>query len=153
MVVMVILVLMCSVVAISMRPALGDARLRSACRVVSSMLNYARSYAVTRQTYTRVEFDRAKNGLRVLAHVRDQNGEESLRPVTTQSGRFRLLPRGVVLSGVHTLGIEEERNLVGFSPLGQADETIITLQDGRGRQQVITVDSITGRAAVAEGKS
>ena len=144
-----IMVVMSTLVVVSMGPALREARLRSGCRMIVSALNYARGYAVTRQTYTRVVVDEAGCGVSVEARVRDQNDEERLVPVTTPSGRYRRLPREVVVADVRKLGTDRDERFVGFSQLGQADNAVIRVVDVRGKQRVITVDAITGRCTVA----
>ena len=148
-VVLAIMVVMSTLVAISMGPALGEARLRSGCRMIVSALKYARGYAVTRQTYTRVVLDEAGGGVSVEALVRDRNDAQSLVPVTTPSGRYRRLPRDVAVVDVQKLGAERDEFFVGFSQLGRADSVTITVADRRGKRRVITVDGITGRCSVA----
>ena len=144
-----IMVVMGTIVVVSMGPALGEARLRSGCRMILSALTYARGYAVTRQTDTRVVLDKTGNGVCVEARVRDRNNVERLAPVTTPSGRYRRLPRGVAIVDVRGPEIDRDDSFVGFSQLGQADGAVITVVDARGKTRAITVDGITGRCSVA----
>ena len=64
MVVCVIIVVISGVVTLAMQPALRDARMRSACRIIASKLNYARSFAVSQQNDARVVFTQVE-GTRV----------------------------------------------------------------------------------------
>ena len=148
MVVLIVMVVMSSVVVVSMGPTLSESRLRSGCRMIASALNYARSYAVTNRTYTRVLFDRAKKGVCVEAYVADQTGEGRMRVVTTPSGRFRRLPRGIEVAYVWKPGIDEEERQISFTQLGRSEDAVITVADERGRERAINVDAITGRCAI-----
>lgn len=148
MVALVIIAIMSMVVVVSMGPALEDARLRSGCRIVASALNYTRSYAVSRQTYARVVVDKEKNGVSTEALVREESGDETLKPVLTPSGRYHQLPRGVKIAGVRKPGIDVEEDYVGFSQMGQADDTVIAIVDARDKERYIVIDSITGRASI-----
>jgi len=148
MVVLIVMVVMSSVVVVSMGPVLGESRLRSGCRMIASALNYARSYAITNRAYTRVLFDRAKKGVCVEAYVADRTGEGRMRPVTTPSGRFRRLPRGIEVAYVWKPGIDEEERQISFTQLGRSEDAVITVVDERGRERAINVDAITGRCAI-----
>lgn len=148
MVVLAIMVVVSSMVVVSMSPALRDARIRSGCRIIASALKYARSSAVTRGAYTRVVLDTARGGVSVLAYERDQNGEERLFPLTTQSGRYRQLPRGVRIEIVRKPGTDVSEAYVGFSEAGRADQAEIVLKDESGKRRAVVVDGITGHCSI-----
>ena len=69
---------MSTVVVVAMGPALAEARLRSGRRMALAALNYARSYAAARQTYTMVALDRERGAVGVRARVRDIEGNERM---------------------------------------------------------------------------
>jgi prepilin-type N-terminal cleavage/methylation domain-containing protein len=147
-VVLVVLVIMSTVVMVSMQPALDDARSRSGYRMVASAFNYARSYAITHRTQTRVTFDSDGTGIGVEALITDQNGEQDMMPLTTQSGRHRGLPAGLTVERVEKPGVPEEERYVAFSQLGQAEEAVIMLLDARGKGKAIVVDPVTGHCRI-----
>ncbi|HUV04719.1 MAG TPA: hypothetical protein VMX94_06390 [Armatimonadota bacterium] len=148
MVVLIVMVVMSSVVVVSMGPVLRESRLRSGCRMVVSALNYARSYAITNRTYTRVLFDNAKNAVSVHAYAVEQTGEGLMRPVTTPSGRLRRLPRGIQIAHISKPGVEEEERWVSFTELGRSEKAAITVADEQGKVRTVSVDAITGRCAI-----
>jgi Tfp pilus assembly protein FimT len=153
MVVLVIMVVMSSLVVVSMGPVLGDARLRTGCRMLVSMMSYARSFAVTHRTDTLVVFDRSKPGISVRARAQDKNDEEQFVAVTTPPGRYRRLPQGVTIVRVQKPGTTEGASFAGFSELGQSDGAIITIRDRRGKERVIVLDRVTGRCEILTGQS
>ncbi len=148
MVVMVIFVLMSTVVVVSMAPALSDARLRSGARMIVSVVNYARSYAVAHQTETRVAFDRTETGIRVEARMKDEKGVESLVPLTTSVGKYRRLPRGLELAPVEKPGTDAEEDFISFNQVGQSERAAVVITDSKGRVRRITVDGVTGRCSI-----
>lgn len=148
MVVMLIFVLMSAVVVVSMSPALSDARLRSGARMIVSMLNYARSYAVAHQTEARVVFDRTENGIVVETKALDERDEEQVVVLTTSAGKYHKLPGGLQIEPVEKTGSDEEQEYISFSRIGQAENASVTITDSKGRQRRITVDGITGRCVV-----
>jgi len=152
MVTLAITAAMVTLVVVSMGPALREAKLRSGCRIVASALNYARSYAVAHQTYTRVVFDISGRGLGVQAYERDYDGLERMRPVTTPSGRHRRLPQGITIVEIRKAGIEEQEAYVDFSQIGRSEDAMITVADSAGRERSVTVDAVTGRCAVRVGQ-
>jgi len=151
MVTLVIIVVMSSLVVVSMDRALNESRLRSGCRMVVSAMIYARSSAVAHRTYTQVVFDRANNAVSVQSLVRDEHGDDRMTPLTTPSGRYRRLPRGIEIMQVTKSEMEEEESFVRFSDLGQAEDAVVTIQDATGKKRMITVDAITGRCAIKTG--
>jgi len=151
MVTLVIIVVMSTLVVVAMDKALSEARLRSGCRMVLSAMIYARSSAVAHRTYTQVVLDRAENAVSVQSLARDERGDERMTPLTTPSGRYRRLPRGVEIVRVTKPGTEEEENFVRFSDIGQAEDAVVTIQDAAGKNRTITVDAITGRCAIETG--
>ena len=152
MVTLVIVVVMSTLVVVSMDKALSEARLRTGCRMVVSAMIYARSSAVAHRTYTQVVFDRVNNAVSVQSLARDERGEERMTPLTTPSGRYRRLPRGVEIMRVTKPGTEEEENFVRFSDIGQAEDAVVAIQDAAGKNRTITVDAITGRCAIETGE-
>lgn len=153
MVVLLIMAVMSSLVIVSMGPVLGDARLRTGCRVLISMLSYARSFAVTHRTRTLVIFDRKNSGVSVKARAQDETGEEQLVAVTTPSGRFRRLPQGIMIARVQKPGTTEDASYAGFSELGQSDGAIITVRDQHAKERIILLDRVTGRCEIVAGQS
>jgi len=153
MVVLVIMVVMSSLVIVSMRPVLGEARLRTGCRMLISMLSYARSFAVTHRTQTLVVFDRKNSGVSVRARAQDKTGEEQLVAVTSPSGRFRHLPQGITIARVQKPSTTEDASFAGFSELGQSDGAIITIRDQHGKKRIIVLDRVTGQCEIIAGQS
>ncbi len=145
---MVIFVLMSTAVVVAMSPALSDARLRSGSRMIVSVLNYARSFAIAHQTPTRVSLDRVENGFVVEAVMNDEKGEKRLTPLTTSAGKYKRLPAGLQIAEVRKLGTEEQEDFVGFLETGQAEHASVTITDAKGRQRRITVNGITGRCVI-----
>ncbi|MHB9023283.1 MAG: prepilin-type N-terminal cleavage/methylation domain-containing protein [Armatimonadota bacterium] len=148
MVVLAIMVVMSGMVAVSLAPAMADARMRNACSMVISMMGYARSYAAARQTETRVVIAETRDGLEVRVREANEEGDEELAQVLTPSGRYRSLPDGISVESVWKPSAEEEQLFCGFTPLGQTDEATITLVDKEGRRRLIHLDPITGRCKV-----
>ena len=152
MVTLVIMLTTVTLVIVAMGPALREAKLRSGCRIVASALNYARSYAVAHQTYTRVVFDEAGSGVVVQAYDRDPTGVERMRPITTQSGKHRRLPQGVTIARVSKPGVAPPEEYVDFSQVGQSEDAAVTVVDSAGRERLVTVDAVTGHCAVVVGQ-
>ncbi len=148
MVVMLIFVLMSTAVVVSMAPALSDARLRSGARMVVSMINYSRSYAVAHRTEARMVFDRVESGIVVEAKELDEHNEETVLPLTTSAGKFRRLPNGLRIEPVEKPGTDEEEDFIVFSKIGETQSAAVTITDAKGRQRRITVDGVTGRCVV-----
>ncbi len=150
MVVLVIAVVMSTVVAMSMQPALQDAKMRSACRMVASSLNYARSHAAATNTRTRLVFDQNDNIETVETHVykTDDSGTEDWQVVTTAAGKHYNLPEGITISQITKPGTEDNENWVEFTGTGQVEETRIELTDGKDQLKYVSVDPMTGRCQV-----
>ena len=153
MVTLAIMALMSGLVVVSMAPALRDAKLRTGCRMVASALVYARSYAVTHRTNTRVVLDKPTGAVWVLAQATGERGETGLRTVLTQPGRRHKLPQGVKISNVRKPGIEEEEDFVSFTELGKSEDAAVSIEAANGRTQTVVVDAITGRCAVETGRT
>jgi len=163
MVALIIMVIMSGVVMASMWPALSESRLRSSTSMVIGALRYARSYAVTHRTRAAVEFDIVESGVSVLIPETDENGDESWRVLTTQAGLYRLLPKGVVITDIERpqtaqnaspSAVEtDNREMLTFSELGQAEDVRITLEDKHGNQRIVQVDAITGRCELVDDES
>ena len=151
MVTLVIIVVMSTLVVVAMDKELSEARLRSGCRMVVSAMIYARSSAVAHRTYTQVVFDKASNAVSVELLARDERGDQRMMPLTTPSGRYRRLPRGIEIARVTKPEAEQEENYVRFSELGQAEDAVVTIQDATGKKRMITVDATTGRCAIKTG--
>lgn len=139
-------------VVVAMGPALAEARLRSGRRMALAALNYARSYAAARQTYTMVALDRERGAVGVRARVRDIEGNERMAAVTTPSGGTRRLPRAVQLLRIEKPMAQEQEDFVVFTPLGQSDEAVIVLGANSGATRTVAVEALTGRYAVSSGK-
>lgn len=149
MVVLVIIALMTGTVVVAMGPALRDAKMRSACRIVASSLNYARSHAVTTGMTTRVVFDRGRSVEVEVIQENPDTGTEEIISVTTSSGRRHGFPDGVEVSGIiKTDTVEEDENWVEFTKLGQAEDAIIELTDADKQKRYVVIDPITGRCRV-----
>ena len=152
MVTLTLMALMSGLVVVCMGPTLREAKLRAGCRVVASALVYARSYAVTHRTNTRVVLDKSEGAVSVLCQAMDERGEEALHPVLTQPGRQHKLPQGIKILAVRKPGVEEEQDLVSFSQLGQSEDAVIVVESANGRERRITVDAVTGRCAIESGR-
>ena len=130
MVTLVIIVVMSTLDVVSMDKALSEARLRTGCRLVVSAMIYARSSAVAHRTYTQVVFDRVNNAVSVQSLARDERGEERMTPLTTPSGRYRRLPRGVEIVRVKKPETEEEETFVlSETDLGKETESLELLDE------------------------
>lgn len=145
MVVLAILVIISGVAVISIGPALRDAKVRSACRIVASTINYARSRAVTTNSAVRVVFDSASVG--VCVPVEDSSVNE-WRMLTTSAGKRHSLPEGVEIAGVAKTASVENGEWIEFSGSGEADGASIEVSDAAGTSKFVIVDSITGRCRV-----
>lgn len=152
MAVLVVLVVMSGLIVVSMGPALRDARSRSGCRVVLSALNYARSHAIANRVATRVMFEAEKNGVCVYTIEEDSSGVLTMTPLTTTSGRFHKLPKGVEITQVVKPGVVEEERGVTFTQLGRSEYAAISIIDERGKEWIITVDAVTGRCVLGVGE-
>lgn len=140
-------------VLVAMWPALEEARLCTGTRLVIAALRYARDCAVTQQMTTEVVFDTDRRGVSVQRQVQDDAGQQTWQTITTQAGRFRTLPEGISFQQVSSQGSADEQNqqiTVDFTPLGQAQETTITLHDVKGHQRTIHVDPVTGRCELVD---
>jgi len=151
-VVLVIMMMMTGIVAVSLRPALEEARLRSGTRMVSASLRYARSYAISHHTRAATVVDLDSPGLLMQARENELEGEEGWHEITTPAGRFRSLPAGIDIVYVSGTGAEQDRGeaTVTFSPLGNGDSASLVLQDPGGRERTIQVDGVTGRCSLAD---
>ena len=151
-VVLVIMVMMTGIVAVSLRPALEEARLRSAARMVIASLRSARSYAISHRTMTAAVVDMDHPGLLVQARENELEGEENWHEITTPAGRFRSLPAGIDIVYVSGTGAEQDKGeaTVTFSPFAIIDSASFVLQDPGGRERTIQVDGVTGRCSLAD---
>lgn len=175
-VVLFIMAVMSAVVAASIGPAVAEARLRAATSMMVAQLQYARSYAVISCAPAAVLFDATHHGVTVISATQDTSGSTTWQTVTTQAGRFRPLPDGIVITdislddaqlealtpdaanpfteapiitGVTTSdGTTEDGQYITFTPLGQGEDATITLQDANGKLRIIQVDAITGRCEI-----
>ena len=153
MVTLFIMVLFTGVVAVSLGPALEDARLGGGTRMVLAALRSARDYAVAHQTDTAVHLGDEANGVGVYIREVDDDGVESWRPLTTPAGRTRPLPAGIEI--VDITDSEAGRNTehdpgVNFTALGRGEDVRITLRDQKQRTRTIVVDGLTGQCEVAK---
>ncbi len=151
MVTLVIMVLFTGVVAVSLGPALEDARLGGGARMVLAALRCARDYAVAHRTDAAVHLGDAAGGVGVYIREVDEDGAESWRPLTTPAGRSRPLPAGVEVAEVTDPATAEDAEHdpgVTFTALGRGEDVRITLRDARGRARVIVVDGLTGQCEV-----
>ena len=151
-VVLVIMMMMTGIVAVSLRPALEEARLRSGARMLIASLRYARSYAISHRAMTAAVVDLDRPGLLMQARENELDGEEHWREITTPAGRFRSLPAGIDIVYVSGTGAEQDKGeaTVTFSPLGNSDGASLVLQDPGGRERTIQVDGVTGRCSLAD---
>ncbi len=165
-VVMAIMVLISGAVLASMMPALAEARLRSASAHLIAALRYARSYAVSKHVSARLRLVTDARTVEVQTQDTDANGTPIWRTLTTQAGRTRTLPDGVIFSSVQDASQADataasDPNLpaadtaaneatVTFTVLGQAQDTAFSLTDDKGHGRMIQVDGVTGRCLVTE---
>jgi type II secretion system protein H len=147
-VVLVIMVVMSGVVTVAMGPSLRDARMRSACRMVVSSLNYARSYAATSGKPARVIFD--NKGQSVAVEVPDDasSNSEDMRTLTTSAGRRQSLPEDVAVSRIVKISDSQSEDYIEFDKLGEAEAAVIEIADTNGSKMYAVVDSITGRSRI-----
>lgn len=153
MVTLFIMVLFTGVVAVSLRPALEDARLGGGARMVLAALRCARDYAVAHQTDTAVHLGDEAGGVGVYIREVEEDGAESWRPLTTPAGRPRPLPVGIEVVGVTDPTADEGTEHdpgVNFTALGRGEDVSITLRDPKQRTRVIVVDGLTGQCEVAK---
>jgi len=145
------MMMMTGIVAVSLRPALEEARLRSGARMVIASLRYARSYAISHHTRAATVVDLDRPGLSVQARENELDSDD-WHEVTTPTGRFHSLPAGIEI--VYVSGIEAEQDkgeaTVTFSPLGNSDSASFVLQDPGGGERTVQVDGVTGRCSLAD---
>jgi len=151
-IVLVIMMMMTGIVAVSLRPALEEARLRSAARMVIASLRYTRSYAISHHTKAATVVALDTPGLSVQAWNNELESEEDWHEITTPAGRFHSLPTGTEIVYVSGTGAEQDKGeaTVTFSPLGNTDSVSLVLQDSGGRERTIQVDGVTGRCSLAD---
>ncbi len=168
MVVLAIMVIVSAVAVISVQPILADARMRSGCRMVASIINYARSHAVTTNSVARVvvvdgksiEIDVYADSMLQGASSSTAGGvsqgsstsaggteNRALTPLTTSSSHC-VLPDGVTVTQISKPGGIGDENWLEFSGLGQAQQAVIELATDRGQKRYVAVDQITGRCRV-----
>jgi len=150
--VVLVIMMMTGIVAVSLCPALEEARLCSAARMVIASLRYARSYAISHHTRAATVVDLDPPGLLMQARENELEGEEDWHEITTPAGRFRSLPAGIDIVYVSETGAEQDKGeaTVTFSPLGNSDSASFVLQDPGGRERTIQVDGVTGRCSLAD---
>lgn len=147
MVVLVIIVIMSSIAVLSMQPALRDAKMRSACRMVASSLNYARSRAVATNNQIRVVFGQDQS-VELQESEKDDSGNQQWDLVTTSAGGRYYLPESIEVSRVSKSDNVEDENWLEFSGMGQAEDARIEMTDDKDLKKYIDVDSITGRCRI-----
>ena len=152
-VVLVIVVIMSGLAALSMGPALADARMRAGCRMVASAINYARSHAASSNTTTRVVFeDDHSVEVAVVADsttaTQDTNADQQMTVLTTAGGKHQTFPDGVRITGIAKAGNVVDENWLEFSKLGETDKTLIELSDAHDQKKYVALDPITGRCKI-----
>jgi Tfp pilus assembly protein FimT len=176
MVVLAIIVIMSGVVALAMQPALRDARIRGGCRMIASELNYARSFAVSKQSDARVVFTQSSGsqGQNSAAQVERMevdipsqsttptgaadsptgsaassalNESQQWTPLTTTAGRPRNLPDGIVIAQIAKSDGTTD-NWVDFTDQGTAESVMIVVTDQDQQKRYLVVDQITGRCRI-----
>lgn len=153
--VMAITVLLSGAAAVALRPALEDARLRAATRMVVAGLRYARSYAVAHHTEAEVVVEVQTPALSVQAQTTDSGGEKNWETLTTSAGRRRVFPPGIRVIPAAEAGslispTSLEEFTVTFSMLGRTDSTELLVSDAHGNERDLVVDGVTGRCGLAE---
>ncbi len=148
--------------------------------MVLAQLRYRTQLCHGNQADAAVLFDMQNQGLSVITDAQSSpNGNlptlesESVPPdtsdqsgwqtVTTQAGRFRLLPDGMTMTVTFTAGATAGSTTIApvtnasdgggqqsitFSALGQGQDAQITLQNVQGQQRIITVDALTGDSEI-----
>lgn len=142
-----IVIIMSGIALLSMGPMLRDAKMRSSCRIVASMLNYARSRAAATNSTVRVVFNQDRS-IEVDIANDDPTSADAFRQLTTPAGKHRNLTDGVAITRIVKANGVEDEAWVEFSKLGQADQTVIQLTDNSGQNRYVIVDPITGRCRV-----
>ncbi len=174
-VVMAVMLIFSGVVAMTITPAVRNARLRASTLTVIAQLQFARSYAVANQTDAAVQFDPQQNGVAVVMNAQntthgstpndtpddalDTGGALTWQVVTTPAGRFRKFPDGITINAVNvgtTVGAPTttgtSSQYITFSALGQGQEASVILQDDQGIQRIIQVDALTGRCDIVNNE-
>ena len=157
MVVLAIMVIVSAIAVISVQPILSDAKMRSGCRMVASILNYARSHAVTTNSAARVVFVEGRSiEVDVYTDSSTSQGSSSssgstadkeLTPLTTSASHC-VLPDGVTVTQIIKPGGVGDENWLEFSGLGQVEQAVIELTTDRGQKRYVAVDQITGRCRI-----
>jgi prepilin-type N-terminal cleavage/methylation domain-containing protein len=171
-VVMVIMTMLAGLAVPNFARSLETERLRAGGRLAVSMIQLARSRAITGHAHTRLLLDRQQNQLRITQLVQPQQNEmvsltatsdqptwEELRDNLAQA---RALPGGVKIVYVGNVGAQAnsrssnatsssssvlDRDVPGsesllFRPDGTADDAIVVLEGARSEQLGISIDRI-----------
>lgn len=181
-VVLSIMLILSGIVALAVTPAMRNASLRAGTLMVIAELQFARSYAISNQTETAVQFDNQNHGISVVTNAKNttQNTTQNTNPaldatpdaaqgsdgsitwqtVSTPAGRYRALPSGTTIKAVDVTaatgaatGAATPEPLISFSPLGQADAATVILQDDQGLQRIIQVNALTGRCDIMDNQN
>jgi type II secretion system protein H len=137
--------------------SLANASLRAAARDLMTATQYARNYAVTHQTQTRLLLDTENNRYMLLARRTDDDGQSQFAQMTLAMTGTRELGRGVKFGEVEIqpstadeAPSDDGESQVNFDPLGQADAAVIQLVNDRHMWTLYVAPS-TGRLTLTEG--
>lgn len=146
-VVLAIMLIMSGIIIVSIGPSLKYAKMRTACSLVVSSLNYARSRAVASGITTRVVFDNGES-IYTESHPSSTSSTNQIRTLTTSAGRKKTLPSGVKIVNVTKSSGSSNENWIEFYSLGQSEATVIELQDNNNTKRYVIVDAFTGRCKI-----
>lgn len=153
-VVIIVLGMIATVVTINWRAILPKSELHSTVRELSSVLQGARSDAISRNATFEVQYDLDEHRYRVMTPFRAGGG---LAPTSEerQALAWHMLPHSVRFGGI-TVGIdifEKGIVLVRFDPIGSASGHVITLlQPADDNTYTVEVQGLLGLINYHEGR-
>lgn len=147
-----IIVIVTGAAVISVSAGVTDAKMRSGCRMTASVLNYARSHAVTTGKTTRVAFVEGRT-IEVEEQVANTTGDSSsddsqFKILTTSAGKAEGLPDGIGVTRLVKRSGAQDENWIEFDKLGQTEPAVVELADTSNMKRYVVVDPITGRCRV-----
>lgn len=158
MITMAVMGILAAVTAPNLGVQLSTIRLNSATNEIASELQRARVRAIAQNSGFGLRFDLVKNTYQVQKEGEDRNNNGVLDPGEDLNGNGLLDRQGMwqdvggtrpLPRGINLVSVSAGRNPLSFQSLGVAPggNAIITLQNGRGRTNIIRV-STAGRILV-----
>ena len=153
---MAIILIVTGVALISVAAGLGDAKMRSGCRMTASVLNYARSHAVSTGNNTRVVFDNGRlieveentNTPSTTLSTTASEGDNGYTMLSTSAGKPQALPDGIGVTRLVKRSGTTDDNWIEFDKFGQAEPAVVELTDSDMKKRYVVVDPITGRCRI-----